>query len=294
MNKYTDLLNQYKSCAITDKQAKEEVEKIVGKDAVKNNNIETYKKIFGFLDLTSLNNTDTEAHIAALTEKVNNLTSTYKEMPNVAAICVYPAMVPVVKDILSADDVDIASVAAGFPAPQTFIEVKIAETAMAVIEGATEIDMVFPIGKFLEENYEALCEEIMEIKAACRNSKLQGRVATGTLKTAGNIAKAALLSIASGADFIKTSTGKTDTGATPEAAYVMCRVIKEFEQKNNTKVGIKISGGISAVENAIEYYTLVEELLGKEYLNKEFFRIGTSRLANGLLSAVEGKEVKYF
>ncbi len=294
MNKYTDLLNQYKSCTISDKQIKEEVEKIITTNFKKNDIVENYKTMFNLIDLTSLNNTDTEAHIRTLTEKVNKFAAIYKDMPNVAAICVYPAMVSVVKDTLSVSDIDIASVAAGFPAPQTFPEIKIAETAMAVMEGATEIDMVFPIGKFLEQNYEELCEEIIEIKASCRGAKLKVILETGTLKTAENIAKAALLSIASGADLIKTSTGKTDTGATLEAVYVMCRVIKEFEQKNNAKIGIKIAGGVSTVENAVEYYTLVKEILGKDYLNKNLFRIGTSRLANVLLSSIKGKAEKYF
>jgi len=154
--------------------------------------------------------------------------------------------------------------------------------------------MVFPIDKFLEKNYAALSEEIMEIKTSCRGAKLKVILETGTLKTAENIAKASLLSIASGADFIKTSTGKAETGATLEAAYTMCKVIKEFEEKNNTKIGIKIAGGVATIQNAVEYYTLVEALLGKEFLNKEFFRIGASRLANVLLSEIEGKEVKYF
>ena len=294
MNKYTYLFNQYKSCAITDNQVKEEVERIISKNVDKNKTVEVYKTIFGLIDLTSLNNTDTESRIKALTEKVNKFSTNFEKIPNVAAICVYPSMVSTVKSTLTAQQINIASVAAGFPAPQTFLEVKIAETAMAVMEGATEIDMVFPIDKFLEENYEELSEEIMEIKTSCRGAKLKVILETGTLKTAENIAKAALLSIASGADFIKTSTGKAEVGATLEAAYTMCKVIKEFEEKNNTKIGIKIAGGVATIQNAVEYYTLIKELLGKEFLNKELFRIGASRLANGLLSAIEEKEVKYF
>ena len=294
MDKYTDLFNQYKSCAITDEQVKEEVEKIINKNVERNNTVDVYKTIFGLIDLTSLNNTDTESHIKAMTEKVNKFSANFEKIPNVAAICIYPSMVSTVKDTLTAQQVDIASVAAGFPAPQTFLEIKIAETAMAVMEGANEIDMVFPIDKFLEKNYAALSEEIMEIKTACREAKLKVILETGTLKTAENIAKAALISIASGADFIKTSTGKTDINATLEAAYMMCKIIKEFEEKNNTKIGIKIAGGVVTTQNAVEYYTLIEELLGKEFLNNEFFRIGASRLANVLLSEIEGKEVSYF
>ena len=287
MKKYTDLFSQYDSIKITAEQAKQEVEKIINKSFAKNNNAETYKKIFGLLDFTSLNNTDNEESTQKFVEKANN----FKQA--VAAVCVYSSLVETVKKILTKSNVEIAAVV-GFPAPQTFLEVKIAETAMAVLEGATEIDMVFPIGKFLEKNYQETYEEISEIKNSCRHAKLKVILETGTLQTPENIAKATLLSIASGADFIKTSTGKAEVGATLEAAYTMCKVIKEFEEKNNTKIGIKIAGGVATIQNAVEYYTLIKELLGKEYLNNELFRIGASRLANVLLSEIEGKEVKYF
>jgi len=276
MKKYTDLFNQYDSVKITAEKAKQEVGKIINKNFAENNNAGTYKKIFGFLDFTSLNNTDNEESIRKFVEKANNFKL------SVAGICVYPSLVETVKKTLTKPNVEIASVV-GFPAPQNFLEVKIAETAMAVLDGATEIDMVFPIGKFLEENYQELCEEISEIKTSCRHAKLKVILETGTLQTPENIAKATLLAIVSGADFIKTSTGKNATGATLEAAYTICRVIKEFENKNNTRIGIKISGGVDTKENAVEYYTIVKEILGNEYLNKDFFRIGASRLAEELM-----------
>jgi len=276
MKKYSDLFNQYSSLKTTAEQAKQEIEKIIKKSFAKNNNAETYKKIFGLLDFTSLNNTDNEESIRKFVEKANNFKL------SVAGICVYPLMVETVKKTLTKPNVEIVSVV-GFPAPQTFLEVKVAETAMAVLEGATEIDMVFPIGKFLEENYQETCEEISEIKASCRHTKLKVILETGTLQTPENIAKATLLSLASGANFIKTSTGKNANGATLEAAYTICRVIKEFENKNNTRVGVKISGGVASKENAVEYYTIVQEILGNEYLNKDLFRIGASRLAEELI-----------
>lgn len=294
MDKYTELFKQYTCCKITDEKAKQEVDKIISSHVAKNKQTEVYKKIFGLIDLTSLNSTDTDAHIRAFTEKANKVTDKYKKMPKIAAICVYPAMVAVVKETLTEQGIEIASVAAGFPAPQTFVEVKIAETAMAVMEGATEIDVVFPIGKFLEEKYEEVVEEISELKAACREAKLKVILETGALKTAENIAKASVLSIASGADFIKTSTGKINPAATPEAAYVMCQAIKEFEKKNEVKIGFKAAGGIVTTDDAVQYYTIVENVLGKEYLNKDLFRIGASRLANNLITAVYEKEEIYF
>lgn len=276
MISHTELFEKYQSIGITDEQAKQEVEKIIGKHFEENNNVETYKKIFGLLDFTSLNNTDTVSHIKDFTEKANRFKTP------VAGICVYPSMVATVKETLTVPNVDVISVV-GFPSPQTFLEVKIAETAMAVLEGATEIDMVFPIDKFLEGNFQELYEEINEVKTSCRNAKLKVIIETGTLKTAENIAKATLFSIASGADFIKTSTGKVGIGATLEAAYVMCQIIKEFEKKNRTRIGIKIAGGVSTKENAVEYYTLIKEILGNEYLNKDLFRIGASKLADELI-----------
>ena len=275
MKKYSDLFSRYSSMKITAKQAKQEVEKIIHKHFAENNNAGTYKKVFGLLDFTSLNNTDNETSIRSFVEKANN----FKQA--VAGICVYPAMVETVRKTLTKSNVEIVSVV-GFPAPQTFLEVKIAETGMALLEGATEIDMVFPLGRFFEGNYQELCEEISEIKAACRQAKLKVILETGTLQTPENIAKASLLAITAGADFIKTSTGKNTAGATLEAAYVICSVIKEFENKHNTRTGVKISGGVATKENAVEYYTLVKEMLGSEYLQKDLFRIGASRLAEEL------------
>jgi deoxyribose-phosphate aldolase len=228
-----------------------------------------------------------------MVEKVNNFKATYPQLPNVAAICVYPALVPVVKEYLT-ENVGIASVAAGFPASQTFIEVKIAETAMAVLEGATEIDIVISIGKFLEGNYEEVHEEITEIKSSCRDAHLKVILETGALKNASNIKKASILAMNAGADFIKTSTGKIPVAATVEATYIMCHAIKEWHQKTGLKVSYKPAGGIVTTEDAVKHYTLVKEILGNEWLNNTRFRFGASRLANNLLSSIEGKEVKYF
>ena len=195
---------------------------------------------------------------------------------------------------LNTTDSDEACVSAGFPSSQTFTEVKVAETAMALMEGADEIDIVISVGKFLSGDYENMCEEIQELKDVCKEHHMKVILETGALKSASNIMKASILSMYSGADFIKTSTGKQQPAATPEAAYVMCRAIKEYYDKTGNKVGFKPAGGINTVNDAVIYYTIVKEVLGEEWLNNQWFRLGTSRLANLLLSDIKGMEMKFF
>lgn len=228
------------------------------------------------------------------TEKVNKFDDEFPDLKNVAAICVYPNFAEVVKNTLDVDGINIACVSAGFPSSQTFIEVKIAETAMTLMEGADEIDIVISIGKFLSGDYETMCEEIQELKDTCKERHLKVILETGALKTASNIKKASILSMYSGADFIKTSTGKQQPAATPEAAYVMCEAIKEYYEKTGNKIGFKPAGGINTVNDALIYYTIVKEILGEEWLNNKLFRLGTSRLANLLLSDIKGEDIKFF
>lgn len=284
INKYTDTLKKYKT-DLKDADIAEKVEEIISKKFAQNNNREVYKRLYSCIDLTSLNTTDTREDIWKFTEKVNEQDGT-SDVANIAAICVYPNFIETVKEALTAD-VKIASVAGGFPSSQTFTEVKIAETALAVASGADEIDIVLNLGFFLDENYEELSEEIDEIKHACREAKLKVILETGALKSAKNIMKASLLALYSGADFIKTSTGKGYEGATLEAAYVMCTAIREYTAKTGRKVGFKASGGISTTADAVKYYTIVKEVLGEEYLNNEYFRIGASRLADNLLDSIK-------
>lgn len=283
-NKYVDTLKKYKT-NLNDADITEKVNEIISKKFDRNNNSEVYKLIYSCIDLTTLNTTDTRETIWNFTEKVNNMDGS-SDVPNVAAICVFPNFVETVKEALTAD-VKIAAVAAGFPSSQTFLEVKVAEAALAVANGANEIDIVLNLGFFFEENYEELCEEIDEIKHACRDAHLKVILETGALKTASNIMKASVLSLYSGADFLKTSTGKVYEGASLEAAYVMCTAIKEYEAKTGRKVGFKASGGIVTTEDAVKYYTVVKEVLGEEYMTNEFFRIGASRLANNLLESMK-------
>lgn len=250
---------------------------------------DTYKLILSCLDLTTLSAVDTVEKVTAMANKVNQFQSNYPDYPNVGAICVYPALVETVRQTLTANGVDIASVAGGFPASQTFIEIKVAETSLAVMDGADEIDMVLGVGEFLSGNYEKIFEDISEIKAACGNAKLKVILETGALETAENIYKASIFAMEAGADFIKTSTGKEIAAASPEAAFVMTTAIKEFAEKSGRKVGFKPAGGISTPEEALKYYAIVKENLGEEWLNNKLFRIGASRLANNLMEALGEK-----
>ncbi len=293
MSKFDDLFKQYNCDALSEEAVKQDIERILSQNFDANNNVEVYKQCLNQIDLTSLSGTDTHAEIKSMVEKVNDFKLSFPQLPNVAAICIYPALVPVVKENIK-ENIGIAAVSAGFPASQTFIEVKVAETAMAVMEGATEIDVVISIGKFLEGNYEEVFEELTELKAACRNAHLKVIIESGALQSVVNIKKASLLAMAAGADFIKTSTGKMPVAATPEATYVMCQAIKEWHEKTGVKVSYKPAGGIATTEEAVKHYTLVKAILGEEWLNNKMFRFGASRLANNLLTSIEGKEIKYF
>lgn len=270
------------------------VDQLIEKHLSENNTVDVKKEILHCIDLTTLKCTDTEESVMKFTEKVNEFVDKYPDLDNVAAICVYPNMAEIVSDSLEADNVKIACVSGGFPSSQTFMEVKVAETAMAIHAGAEEIDIVMPIGKFLCDDYEGMCDEIGELKDICGDKTLKVILETGALRTASNIKKAAILAMYSGADFIKTSTGKEAISATPEAALVMCEAIKEYHRETGRKVGFKAAGGIDTVKKALAYYTIVKEVLGEEWLNNGLFRIGTSRLTNLLLSDIIGEEVKFF
>ncbi len=292
MNQIESLFEKYQ-CNISDEQIKKEVSDLLQQNLEKNNTVEVYKQCLNMIDLTSLNSTDTKEEILAMVNKVNQFKANFPALPDVGAICVYPTMVSVVKNQLTRP-IGIASVAAGFPSSQTYIEVKIAETSMAVMEGATEIDVVISIGEFLSGNYELVLEELKEIKAACRDAHLKIIIESGHLGSAANIKKASVLSMAAGADFIKTSTGKMPIAATVEATYIMCQAIKAWHQHTGEKIGYKPAGGIVTTEDALKHYTIVKEVLGEEWLNNKLFRFGASRLANNLLTSITGEEVKYY
>lgn len=282
MDKYHESFDKF-APSLPDEEVREKVTKLIDEKFQENYTAENLKWIHGCIDLTSLTSIDTRESIWELVESVNDFEGTSPDIPNVAAICTYPLFVETVKQALTADKVKIDSVAGGFPAGQTFLEVKIAETGMAVMEGANEIDTVMNLGYFFEGNYEELTQEIEEIKASCRSAQLKVILETGALASAENIRKAAILSIFSGADYVKTSTGKGYPGATPEAVYTLCQVIKEYKEQHDRMIGIKISGGVRTAEEAIKYFTIVKEILGEEWLKPEYFRIGASILREDIL-----------
>ena len=292
-DKYTKVLNE-STVTECDNTVAAELQEILAKHFDENNNVEVYKQCFNAIDLTALNSTDTVESITKMVERVNAFESEYPELPNVAAICTYPNFAVVVKGALDVSNVEVAVVAGGFPSSQTFQEIKTAESSLAVADGATEVDIVLNLGLFYAGNYEEACDEIAEIKESIRNARLKVILETGALKTAADIKKASILSMYSGADFIKTSTGKVYPGATLEAAYVMCKCIKEYYDKTGNMVGFKVAGGVSSTDDAVKYYTIVKEILGEKWMNNKYFRIGTSRAANYILSSIVGKEVKFF
>lgn len=255
---------------------------------------EVYKFLLNSIDLTTLSTEDSERSVAKFTNRVNDFDAEYPQYGHVAAICVYSNFAEVVKDHLDVEGVDVCVVAGCFPSSQTFTAVKVADVALAVASGAQEVDVVLNIGMFLDENYEELCDELIELKNTAKDAKLKVILETGCLKTAAAIKRASILSMYCDADFIKTSTGKIYKGASLEAAYVMCQCIKEYYEKTGRKVGFKAAGGVRTTEDALNYYAVVKEVLGDEWLNQDLFRLGASSLANAVLSSLEGKEVKFF
>ena len=293
-NKYEQTLAKYNT-SIDDNAVRDAVHKIIAEKVSANDTVDVKKFLFGSIELTTLKTTDSDTSVLAFTERLNDFDNQYPDMPHVATVCVYPCFANTVAESLEVDGVEIACVSGSFPSSQARIEVKIAETSLAVADGATEIDIVMPVGKFLSGDYEGVCDDIAELKAACgENVPMKVIIETGALKTATNIKKAALLSMYAGADYIKTSTGKLQPAATPEAAYVMCQAIKEYYDETGIQIGFKPAGGINSVMDAIIYYTIVKEVLGEKWLTNKWFRLGTSRLANMLLSEIKGEQIKFF
>lgn len=293
-SKYDEALAKYDT-NLDDNAVRDAVRKIIAEKVHENDTMEVKRFLFGSIELTSLKTTDSEESILAFTERVNDFDSHYPDLPHVATICVYPCFADIVAESLEVDGVEIACVSGSFPSSQARIEVKVAETSLVVADGATEIDIVMPVGKFLSGDYEGVCDEIQELKAACGEEvPMKVILETGALKTATNIKKASILAMYAGADYIKTSTGKLEPAATPEAAYVMCQAIKEYYDETGIQIGFKPAGGINSVMDAIIYYTIVKEVLGEKWLTNKWLRLGTSRLANMLLSEIEGEQVKFF
>ena len=290
---YSNILNQYAPA-----MSAEQVAEVVAQAktaAAKNETVEVYKFCLSAIDLTTLTCNDSVESVTAFAQKTVTFNEAYPDVPNVASICVYPSFVETVGLAVDGTPMRITSVGGGFPASQTFLEVKMLEVAMAVENGADEVDIVLNVGKMLTGAYDEAANEVEMIRSEMdEDVVLKVIIESGALKTPELIRKASLISMAAGADFIKTSTGKIDVAATPEAAVVMCQAIKDFYEKTGTKVGFKAAGGVKTPEDAALYYTIVEQILGEQWLTTDLFRIGASSAANNLLSAIVGKSVAHF
>lgn len=290
MKDFNQLFETY-PLPMTEEAIKADVKNIIDKRYEQADRLSTCKELFAHLELTTLKVTDNEESVKALVEKINDLDEAFPELKKPAGICIYPAWVETVRNTLT-EDVNIATVV-GFPSSQTFLEVKVAETALAISYGADEIDMVLPVGKFLQGNYEEVYDEIAEIKASARGAKLKVILETGALGSIENIHKAAILAMQAGADFIKTSTGK-DEPTNLYHVYAMCKSIDAYYKQTQQQVGIKIAGGVTTKQDALLYYCIISELLEEQWLSPDLFRIGTSKLANNLLSEIEKEAIQYF
>ena len=290
---YANHLNEY-APAQSEAQVAEEVARM--KEAARSNeNAEVYKFCYSAIDLTTLSCTDSVASVTEFARKAAEFNERFPHIPNVASICIYPSFVETVGLAVDGTPMRITSVAGGFPASQTFLEVKALEVAMAIENGADEVDIVLNVGRMLTGEYDEAANEVEVIRAETDPEVvLKVIIESGALKTPELIRKASLLSMFAGADFVKPSTGKIDVAATPEAAVVMCHAIRDYYEKTGRKVGFKAAGGVRTPQDAVLYYTIVREILGEEWCTTDLFRIGASSAANNLLSAIEGHEVKYF
>ncbi len=259
---------------------------LLKKDLKNQKTVDNLKKLFSFIDLTTLNTIDSEKTGITLCNKVNDLQKTYRGIPDIAAICVYPILTETVKRHLKNKNIKIASVSAGFPSSQTFPAIKVVESRMVVEKGADEIDIVLSVGKFIEKKYKDVYMEIAIIKEAVPGTHVKVILETGELPDFDSIRTASIISMEAGADFIKTSTGKTGVSATPEAVYIMTQAIGDYYNITKRKVGIKPAGGISSTDDALLYMAIIKKNLGEEWLNNKLFRIGASRLANSLLQDI--------
>ena len=292
-SKIEEALGKY-NLDITDEEVKEAVKKIIAEKVPENDTPEVKRFMFGSIELTTLTTQDSAESVLQLVEKVNKFANEYPQMPHVATVVTYPRFTKLVSESLEVEGVIPTCVSGAFPSSQALIEVKTVETGLAIRDGAENVDIVMHVGEFLSGDYETVCDEIQQQKETCGEVPMKVILETGDLGSCANIKKASLLAMYSGADYIKTSTGKEKISATPEAAYVMCQAIKEYYDETGVMVGFKPAGGINSVMDALIYYTIVKELLGEKWLTNELFRLGTSRLANLLLSELTGVETKFF
>jgi len=262
-------------------------------DALRKRSIKKASKVWALelaismMDLTTLEGRDTPGKIRALCAKAIHPMPGDATIPSVAAICLYPTLIPEAKDALRGSSVKVASVATGFPSGQTFRDIKIAETRAAVEAGADEVDMVIDRSGFLSGDYLTVFEEIVEVKEAAGDAHLKVILETGELETYDNVRRASVLAMAAGADFIKTSTGKVTPAATMPVTLVMLEAIRDFERSTGRQVGMKPAGGIRTAKEAIQYLVILYETLGPRWMSPDWFRFGASSLLNDVLMQIE-------
>lgn len=291
-SKYDQAFNLY-YLHLHDEIVQSEVKTLLASHVQENKTADVLRYLFGRIEVTSLRVTDNEDSILRMVENINTFCNDNPAFPHPAGVCIYPRFVQIASQSMEVEGMEISTVCGGFPSSQTFPEIKTVETALALKDGATEIDTVMPVGYFLVGDYDTVFNEIDELRLACGpDTPLKVILETGALQTAVNIKKAAILAMYSGADYIKTSTGKIEPGATPMAVYTMCNAIKEYYDQTGIRIGIKVAGGVRTVDDAVNYYTIVKEILGNEWLENDLFRIGASGLANNILSAIKGENVK--
>lgn len=251
--------------------------------------IEGLKLALNMIDLTTLEGKDTEGKVKQLCYKASHLHESM-DVPNVAAVCVYPNMVAIAKKALGDSGVKVASVATAFPSGMSNLDVKLADTKMAVDAGADEIDMVISRGKFHQGEYDFVFDEIAKVKEACGNARLKVILETGELGTPDQVRRASDLAIHAGADFIKTSTGKISPAATMPITLLMLEAIRDHYYATGKMVGMKPAGGISDAKTALQYLVMLRETLGQAWMSNEWFRFGASRLANDVLMQLAKQE----
>lgn len=285
MDNISEILTTY-NCVNLDDRIQFDLDGVVEKEIKQAYCAENLEFCISCMDYTTLKVTDTEESVRNFTADLLKKLKKY-ELRGVAAVCVFPNYAGIVRDGLQATEIQTAVVAGNFPNSQTFTEIKIAECKMAVSAGAQEVDVVISVGDMLEKNYDKVYKELKALRKACENVRLKVILETGELKDVETIFYASLIAAHAGADFIKTSTGKVPVNATPESVYVMCEAMKQFYVQTNKRVGIKVAGGVSKAQNAIRYLTIVNHILGSEWLTPYYFRIGASQLLEDVVKEIK-------
>ena len=266
--------------------AQERVTRLFSRSIKKDSKVQALHLALSMIDLTTLEGKDSPGKVKQLCYKASHLHDSFPGLPNVAAICVYPTMVAIAKKALAGTGIKVASVATAFPSGMADMHAKLDEVKSVIDAGADEVDMVISRGKFLRGDYQYVSDEIAQVKDACGETHLKVILETGELVTLDNVRLASDIAMESGADFIKTSTGKYFPAATPPVVLTMLEAIRDFQTKTGKKIGMKPAGGIGQAKQAIQYLVMIKETLGHDWLSPDLFRFGASSLANDLLMQI--------